>query len=50
MMLGVLGIRAGSHDDPELYHPMMDIYTASAQSWDYMNPDLPRFPQLPAPR
>ncbi len=47
---GVLGIRAGSLDNPELYHPTMDIYTASAQPWDFMNPDLPKFPQLPTPR
>jgi hypothetical protein len=47
---GVLGIRAGSLDNPELYHPTMDIYTASAQHWDFMNPDLPKFPQLPPPR
>lgn len=47
---GVLGIRAGSLDNPALYHPTMDIYTASTQSWDFMNPDLPKFPQLPIPR
>lgn len=47
---GVLGIRAGSLDNPALYHPTMDIYTASAQPWDVMNPDLPKFPQLPTPR
>lgn len=44
---GVLGIRAGSLDNPELYHPTMDIYTASAQPWDFMNPDLHKFLQLP---
>lgn len=44
---GVLGIRAGSLDNPELYHPTMDIYTASAPPWDFMNPELPKFPQLP---
>jgi hypothetical protein len=47
ILAGVLGIRAGSLDNPELYHPTMDIYTASAQPWDFMNPDLPKFPQLP---
>ncbi len=47
MVPGVLGIRAGSLDNPELYHPTIDIYTASAQPWDFMNPDLPKFPQLP---
>lgn len=47
IVAGVLGIRAGSLDNPELYHPTMDIYTASAQPWDFMNPGLPKFPQLP---
>lgn len=47
ILAGVLGIRAGSLDNPELYHPAMDIYTASARPWDFMNPDLPKFPQLP---
>jgi hypothetical protein len=47
---GVLGLRAGSLDNPELYHPAMDIYTESAQPWDFMNPELPKFAQLPPPR
>ena len=29
------------------FTPQADIYTASAQPWDYMNPDLPKFPGLP---
>ena len=44
---GVIGIRAGSLDDPSWYRPAMDFYTASAQPWDYMNPDLPKFPKVP---
>jgi hypothetical protein len=40
-------LRAGSLDDPSWYRPGMDLYTASAQPWDYMNPDLPKFPQMP---
>jgi len=47
MISGILGIRAGSLDNPALYQPTVDIYTASAQPWDCMNPDLPKFPQLP---
>jgi hypothetical protein len=47
---GVLAIRAGSLDNPALYQPQMDIYVASAQPWDVMNPDLPKFPQLPMPK
>lgn len=40
-------IMAGSLDDPSWYKPSMDFYTASAQPWDYMNPELPKFPQMP---
>jgi hypothetical protein len=43
----LLGIRAGSLDDPSEYRPGMDIYTTSAQPWDCMNPELPKFPKLP---
>ena len=40
-------IMAGSLDDPSWYKPGMDFYTASAQPWAHMNPDLPKFPQMP---
>ncbi len=40
-------IMAGSLDDPSWYKPGMDFYTASAQPWDYMNPELPKFPKMP---
>ena len=38
---------AASVDDPSWVRPARDIYTASAQPWDYMDPDLPKFPQMP---
>jgi len=43
----VMGIMAGSLDDPSWYRPQADIYVASAQPWDHMNADLPKFPGLP---
>jgi hypothetical protein len=43
----ITDIMAGSLDDPSCYRPQADVYTASAQPWDYMNPDLPKFPKLP---
>lgn len=43
----IVTIRAGSLDDPSIFRPAQDIYTASAQPWDYMNPDLPKAPKLP---
>ena len=39
-------IRAGSLDDPSEFRPSRDIYTASAQPWDHMNPELPKVPRL----
>lgn len=46
-MPDLVGIVAGSLDDPSWYRPAIDLYTASAQPWDYMNPDLPKFPHMP---
>ncbi len=43
----VIGLRAGSLDDPSIYGPTVDIFTDSAQPWDCMNPDLPKFGQQP---
>ncbi len=40
-------IMAGSLDDPSWFRPAMDLYTASAQPWDYMSPELPKFPKMP---
>ena len=42
-----IGIMAGSLDDPSTHRPAIDIYTTSAQPWDYMNPELPKFPKGP---
>jgi hypothetical protein len=42
------GIMAGSLDDPSGFQPQVDCYTASAQPWDYMNPDLPKFSKFPS--
>lgn len=33
-------IHLASLDDPSCYQPTMDIWTSSAQKWDYMNPSL----------
>ena len=43
----IVTIRAGSLDDPSAFRPNQDIFTASAQPWDYMNPNLPKAPKLP---
>jgi hypothetical protein len=44
-----LSIAAASLDDPSWYQPEMDIFTSRAHAWDYMNPSLPKFPEMPPP-
>lgn len=41
----ILGLYAGSLDDPSLHKPAMDLFTASAQPWDHMHPDTQKLPQ-----
>lgn len=43
----LIAVHAASLDDPAMYRPAMDIFTASAQPWDCMNPDLPKRPHGP---
>jgi hypothetical protein len=38
---------AGSLDDPSRYEPSRNIYTASAQTWGLMHPDLPKDDGMP---
>jgi hypothetical protein len=42
-------ITAGSLDDPSRFKPAMDFFTSSAQPWDHMDPNLPKFPKQPQP-
>lgn len=44
---GMLGIRAGSLDDLSRYRPQVDIFTSRSPDWDCMDPDLPRFDEMP---
>jgi hypothetical protein len=36
----VLGLQAGCLDDPSVYRPTKDLFTAHAQPWDHMDPAL----------
>jgi len=36
----VLGLQAGNLNDPSLYRPSKDVFTSSAQPWDYLDPAL----------
>ena len=46
-MPDLIAIPAASLDDPSWHKPAVDVFVSSAQPWDYMNPDLPKFPQGP---
>ena len=43
----VLGLQAGSLDDPSIYRPAMDVFISSAQPWDHMDPNTQKHPQGP---
>ena len=45
----LIGIRAGSLDDPSSITPDSIIWTDSAPDWMHLNPDLPHVPRQPAP-
>jgi hypothetical protein len=42
---GIVGLLAGSLDDPSRHKPTVDLFTASAHPWDHMAPDTRRFEQ-----
>ncbi len=46
----IVGLRVGTLDDPSGFRPEADIFTRSAQPWDYMNPDLPKYGTYPPGR
>ena len=43
----LVGIRVGSLDDPSWFRPEADIFVDSAQPWDHVNPDLPKYGAYP---
>jgi hypothetical protein len=47
---GLIAVTAGSLDDPGWFCPKVDIWTSDAQPWDFMNPDLHKFPEYPPRR
>jgi hypothetical protein len=36
----ILGIQAGSLDDPSIFRPLVDAFTSSAQPWDHLDPKI----------
>lgn len=45
---GAVILYAGSLDDPSWYEPSRDIFVKSAQPWDLMHSDLPKFDEMPS--
>jgi hypothetical protein len=45
----LLGLQAGSLDDPSIYRPAMDVFTSSAQPWDYLDPAVQKHTHEPRP-
>jgi hypothetical protein len=43
----LVGIRVTSFDDPSWFRPEADIFVKSAQPWDHMSPDIPKYPAYP---
>src|SRR4028118_54666 len=43
-MPDVLGLKAGTLDDPSLFKPSVEIFTHSAQPWDHMDPETQKVP------
>jgi hypothetical protein len=39
--LRMIGVRAGTLDDPEIVKPQMTIWTSSAPSWAALDPNIP---------
>ncbi|HVU34817.1 MAG TPA: GFA family protein [Opitutaceae bacterium] len=42
---GIIGVVASSLDDPSLFKPTIEIWTADAQPWDHLEPTTQKFPQ-----
>ncbi len=40
-------VQASALDEPARFVPQLDMYTASAQPWDVMDPKLPKFERMP---
>ena len=40
---GMVGINAGSLDDPSWFRAESDIFTIDAQPWDQMDPTIPKY-------
>ena len=44
-----IAVCAASLDDPSWFSPVVDIWTSSAQPWDYLNPRSSKYARQPTP-
>ena len=43
----LVGLRAGTLDDPSRFRPQAHVFAKSAQPWDHLDPALPRYDTYP---
>lgn len=43
----LIGLRAGTLDDPSAFRPEAHIFVRSAQPWDHLDPSLPHYETYP---
>lgn len=48
--LDIVGVRVCTLDDPSWFQPEANVFTKSAQPWDWLDPAVPRFETYPAGR
>jgi hypothetical protein len=41
--IGYIGVKAASLDHPSWFKPEADVWVASAQPWDCLDPGIPKF-------
>ena len=44
----VIGLQAGTLEDPSIYKPTMDIFAQGSYAWDHMSPTTQKLPGLPS--
>ncbi|MGR8929695.1 MAG: GFA family protein [Gammaproteobacteria bacterium] len=47
IMPGLIAVRAGTLDDTQAFQPKVNIFTRHAAPWDYMDPALAKFEEMP---
>ena len=46
-MPDMMFLLAGCLDDPSQLAPMLVVYHSRGHDWDYLDPNLPTFPEMP---